>query len=94
MYFVTSIDNCNRCSQPWGFFEEKETAIQALNENWGDMHECVYPYAVIERLSPGLYPPPEERVWFQWMPKKNGFYEIETPECANDYTPSYAIAFF
>ena len=94
MYFVSSVDPHSRCVQTWGYFEDKETAAQALHENWGDMHECVYPYAVIERLSPGLYPPPEERIWFAWIQEKWGFFEIAPPECAKEYSPTYAIAFF
>lgn len=93
MYFVTSYDDKDCCRQTWGFFEEKETAVQAAHENWGDMHETVYPFVVVEQVLPGLYPHAEERMWFAWVEEKEGFYETETPEFTERFSP-YPIAFF
>ena len=56
------------------------------------MHETIYPYAIIERLDPGLFPVPTERVWFGWDEDKDGFYEIETPECNNCFPHNFSVA--
>ena len=79
-------------SRCWGFFEDKEKAIKAVEENWTDMNEAgYYPYAVIESVSEGLLTVvdnPEETIWFKAIYKDNKFikYEItEQPEFAKDF---------
>jgi len=39
-----------------GYFDTEEKAVQCVLENWGDIHEYSYPYAVVEGLGSGLYP--------------------------------------
>lgn len=83
MYFLTSIEYetldldgndfpriyDSRC---FGYFEDKDRAMQAVEENWGDMHECSYNFLVIESLGQGIHPDTtsdpgcENEIWFKW----------------------------
>lgn len=88
MWFVTVIEKMKghyndfaytgetRC---WGFFSDKEKAVQSLHENWFDMRENVYDYAVIEEYEEGLFNYTGKRQWFQWDEERQGYFEIEEP---------------
>lgn len=95
MYFVSTReeDDCKELyGGAWGYYWNKEEAIDAVNRNVTDMHETIYPYAIIERLEPGLFPVPKEREWFGWDEDKDGFYEIETPECNKYFPYNFSVA--
>ena len=51
-----------------------------------------YPYAIIERLEPGLFPVPREREWFGWNEEKDGFYKIETPDYDKYFPHNFSVA--
>lgn len=63
----------------WGFYLEKETAIQALHENWTDMEETIYEYAVIEGFNEGISHATGYQQWFKFDEEKSGYFEIDTP---------------
>lgn len=67
----------------FGYLENYDEAEKALNENWCDMYECVYNYAVIEKIGPGkvkgLACKEEDRKWFQYDREKDGFFQIKKP---------------
>jgi hypothetical protein len=65
----------------FGFYTERKDAIQAMNENWCDMCEYLYDYAVIEAMREGIHCDVDEEIWFQWNDKRKGFFEIPKPEC-------------
>ena len=92
MYFLTSLritpskhnirtnthpSNDNRC---WGYYKDKEKAIQAATENWGDMEECYYEYLVIEHFSEGLITIAKEEIWYHWDIKLSRWVECKKPE--------------
>ena len=95
MYFVCTREE-NDCKElyggAWGYYWNREDAVRAVHRNVTDMHETIYPYAIIERLEPGLFPVPKEREWFGWDEDKDGFYEIETPECNNNFPHNFSVA--
>ena len=95
MYFVSTRDE-DDCKElyggAWGYFWNKESAVDAVHRNVTDMHETIYPYAIIERLEPGLFPVPREREWFGWDEEKDGFYEIKTPECDKYFPKNFSVA--
>ena len=64
----------------WGYYADKDTATQALHENWTDMWEGCYDYALIEKLGQGICPNCTERQWFKFERERNGYFEIEEPE--------------
>ena len=95
MYFVSTReeDDCKELyGGTWGYYWNREEAIDAVHRNVTDMHETIYPYAIIERLEPGLFPGPKEREWFGWDEEKDGFYEIETPECNKHFPHNFSVA--
>jgi hypothetical protein len=59
-----------------GWFPDLETATTCVTENWGDIFETSYTYAVIESLPSGLYPHAIAEHWFQWHgTSDDGHYE-------------------
>ena len=95
MYFVSTReeDDCKELyGGAWGYYWNRDEAVDAVHRNVTDMHETIYPYAIIERLEPGLFPVPKEREWFGWVEEKDGFYEIETPECNQYFTHNFSVA--
>ena len=74
---------CQRC---WGYYSDRDRALQALHENRTDMWETIYDYAVLEKIPEGLIPDPEEVQWFKFDMKRNGYFEISMPEGENAYS--------
>ena len=75
MYSVSAREenDCKKLySAAWGYFWDKESAVDTLHRNMSDMHETIFPYAIIERLEPGLLPIQKEREWFGWNEEKEG----------------------
>lgn len=70
------------CQRTWGFYFEREVAVKSLYENWTDMHETCYDYAVIEQYSEGIsHYEHGSRQWFKFDYERNGYFEVEEPEC-------------
>jgi len=88
MYFLTSIHLKNETgfeskpdySRCFGYFPEKQTALQAADENWADMEECLYDWLVIENIPEGLHAIPEEEVWYKWDIGLSAWLHAEKPE--------------
>ena len=96
MFFVSTVEENDYkelfTGGAWGYFNDLESAIDAVHRNVTDIHETIYPYAVIEELDPGLFPVPKRRLWFGWCEEKWGFYEIDTREFDGKYPDNYSIA--
>ena len=82
MFFLVAIniremsDTCHdiKDMRTFGYFSDEPTAWKAAEENWADMHECLYNYLLIEELGEGIHPIPKgirdgshER-WYHWEP--------------------------
>lgn len=77
MYFVTTVSekHGNRCV---GYFTDKETAVEVVENNIGDIYEAgYYPYAVIENIPEGLYQYDTEPLWFTYI-EKTDKYQVST----------------
>ena len=89
MFFITCFSNFESeyldNYRTFGYFSELAMCIQALNENWADMNEGYYTYAVIEELSEGIHSHAKQIAWFRWDEEREGFYETEKPEWANGW---------
>ena len=71
------------CQRTYGFYSERETAVRALHENWTDMWEYCYDYAVIEKFDEGIsHYVFGSNQWFKFDRECEGYFEIDTPECA------------
>ena len=93
MYFITCMSKCEKDKLGWfdggdmrtfGYKETLEAAEKALNENWCDMREYLYEYAVVENFTPGIHPIAEEEYWFKWDEQKMGFFRIDKPDCTRN----------
>lgn len=73
----------------WGFWYDKEIALQALHENWTDMWEYTYNYAVLEEYQEGTIARFVSAQWFKFDRERDGYFEIEKPEWEDD---SYGVA--
>lgn len=91
VYFITVFEKVVKeepgwpyfgASRVWGFYSNRDVAVRALHENWTDMHETVYDYAVIEGYDEGISHAhdPAEAQWFKWDEDRHGYFEIERPE--------------
>lgn len=63
-------DGDHRC---FGYFADKKKAIEAVEGNWGDMHECLYNHLVIEEIPEGIHAMPKNVLehkherWYSWQ---------------------------
>lgn len=86
MYFITCFEKYEMTNLGWpdigsnrtfGYYPHKEWAVEDLHMNNTDLHECLYDYAVVEKIPMGLYPLAEERIFFKWDEEKQGFFEVD-----------------
>lgn len=63
----------------WGFYTDKDVALQALHENWTDMWEYCYRYAVLECYEEGTIAEFIESQWFEFDQGRKGYFEIDPP---------------
>lgn len=76
MYFITcftkyEIDEKTKIpnigsARTFGYYENRDVAIEAVEKNWYDIQERIYRYAVIEHIPEGLYELADERLFFEW----------------------------
>lgn len=64
----------------WGFYLDKDIAFQAVHENWTDLEETIYDYALIEEYEEGISHLTGYRQWFKFDIEKKGYVEIDEPE--------------
>lgn len=97
MFFITCLENNgsekNKYGWPdfgsmrtFGFYTDLEDARKALNENYCDMRECVYDYAIIEKIYPGIHPwivSDTDTEWYQYDESRKGFFLIDNPKKMN-----------
>lgn len=62
-----------------GFYLNKETAFQAVKENWADIWEYGYDYAIIEEVNEGLYACSTTRWFFKYNINTKKYEEIPEP---------------
>lgn len=95
MFFITCFEKIETDKLGWldmgaqrvfGYKETFEQTEKALNENWCDMFECLYLYAVVEEIGPGIHPDVRNRWFFKWDNEKNGFFRMDEPEEFKHYT--------
>ena len=69
----------------WGFYTNKQDALNALHTNATDMWETIYDYAVMEEYFEGISGYGFERQFFKYDREKDGYFEIETPNFMRHY---------
>ena len=74
------VTGSTRC---WGFYSNKEDALNALHKNITDLWEYCYDYAVLEEYHEGISNHTLNRQFFKYDMDKDGYVEIEEPECVS-----------
>ena len=89
IYTITCMTRLEKNENGWpeygalafmGYYKEKDTAIQAVKENWADIAERCYDYAVVEEIDEGLYSLPRRKWFFKYDVDKDIYNEIEEPD--------------
>ena len=62
-----------------GWFSCIDEANCAVENNFSDIHENMYDYAIIETMEPGLHIPDSHRMVYKWNNEKNSYEKIVTP---------------
>lgn len=85
MYFITCFSKYEQTkfgvadigsARTFGYYEDKDVAIEAVKKNWCDIQERLYRYAVVEYIEEGLYNLATERWFFEWNEDKKTFEAI------------------
>lgn len=87
MHFITLIHSTeegktyddHRCV---GYYERFKDASEAVENNYCDIWEYYYDYAVIELIPSGLFPYDNREYWYKWNDKEKGYEICEQPEFA------------
>jgi len=74
----------------WGFYSNKQDALNTLHENRTDIWETIYNYAVLEEYHEGISNHTMNRQFFKYDREKDGYFEIDEPECVK-HLCSFAI---
>jgi hypothetical protein len=91
MYFITCFNTDEKygvgASRCFGYYEDFETADQAVRENWCDMYEYTYSYAVIEFIEAGIHSiaEKENRKTYKWDNTIKGYLPCEEPQEIEHY---------
>ena len=64
-------------SRTFGYYKDKDEAIEAVKKNLCDIQERIYKYSVIEHITEGIYNIADERLFFEWNDEKKEFELIE-----------------
>lgn len=68
-----------------GFYINYEDAEWAVKNNCADIHDNLFDYAIIEKVSEGLYCTLMERWFFQYNHDSDGYIQIEEPSFLKHY---------
>lgn len=58
----------------FGWYFTETEAVKAVVENYGDLHECYFDYAVVEEITNGIHGRPITEIWFKWDPPKGAMF--------------------
>lgn len=66
-------------ARTWGFYSDKEKALDTLRHNYTDLWETVYDYAVLEPYYEGVsgYCFDESREWFVYNETMDGYLPLD-----------------
>lgn len=68
-----------------GWYSTFEAADEAVRNNYADIWEHAYDYAIIEEVSEGLYNPDADGKFYKYNTEKGIYEPIEPPECTKHY---------
>ena len=92
-YFITGITYKgevetvlpNRGQRCFGYFQTFEEAEEAVLNNYCDIWETIYEYAVIEKVRDGIHQYDFNPTWYKWNLEKECYEKTEKPDFADGY---------
>lgn len=87
-YFITVFNRLDLDEKGWpdtgamrpcGFYSDKDTAYQAISENWTDIWERCYHYGVVEEINEGILNSTGNRQFFKYNSENDMYEEIDEP---------------
>ena len=87
IFLITMFEDLNseegflrKASRAVGFYGSFHEAEIAITNNYGDIRECLYDYAVLEEITEGLYPCPLNRKVYKFNEKTGKYHPIPEPK--------------
>lgn len=87
MYFITCFTKYNNKTvtgftdighaRTFGYYKDKDVALEMVKCNNCDIYEQMYRYAVVEEIPEGLYTLAENRWFFEWDSDTKSYIPIE-----------------
>lgn len=90
MYFITAMTNIvyedtkfdseefkKHSTRCFGYYSDKEKAINAVVNNYCDMYETTYEFILIEKIGEGIHPDADIIGWFKYNGQINKYEPIE-----------------
>lgn len=81
---VTGEIKTKRDTRTFGYYRGFQKALQAVKDNRGNMHECLYQYLVMERIGEGIHALADDAQWFKWTGRR--WMPSLRPEWARGFT--------
>lgn len=101
MYFITSIigqQTLERLpqykqlnSRTFGFYANHLEALVAINENRGNMEECLYDYIVLESIDEGIHPLVKSAEWWKWDTRIKAWIYIKDSPKEYEHITNWAL---
>lgn len=88
IFLITTISVTNNefsSSRTVGYLNNLNKAKEIVENNYYDLFETIYDYAVIEEVPEGIYPLYKNQFWYKWNLKEDKYEECEKPKCAMNY---------
>lgn len=87
IYVVTSIDSMRKPldSRAWGWVPTLKEAEEVIENNSGDIQECSYTHAVIEKVVwgiPNVCVDEKNETWYKWHTNKGKWEKCSKPQWA------------
>ena len=98
MFFITCFKKISKDDLGWldlgssrtfGYYDNFKAADEALKNNYCDMYETIYYYAIIEHIEQGIHSCYKERWFYKYNKETKGYLPIEAPE---EFKHCYNIA--
>jgi hypothetical protein len=92
IYTITTIQDLDErfgykgSSRCFGFYTDLDIADKQVRCNATDLHECLYLYAVIEKVEEGISRPTLERWFYKFNLDTREFEPIKETECMKGYS--------
>lgn len=73
-------------SESVGYFEKKEMATKAIENNILDLSDDGYfNYSCVMTFQEGVYSIQEEEQWYEWNKEKQKYYKCKRPDCLKNF---------